>query len=491
MKKIVLLLLSFLFLENVWCQYYVPSLASSVVSMPTCLGDGAICRSYGNTKVLVHHVDPTDRHRHHFALQLSDTNVISELVVTLGGQNGVSDTLYEIRDMRVLGDTCYFCGRCKVYEGEPVYDNFGHIIGSGVWYKGVIGWFPISDFQSQFVEVGLRHVDFAQDMSRLTVRRGGSSPSRLYDLKVTAIGISGAGQQCVTEMITPSSSPQSCEGWGITSFVLNGSNDEMFCDILDTETGTLLLAVDTSDVIEEGMDSHQMLILHSIYPSGLTNDRIVPGRRLHFDAEANGWGWHSNDVTAKMALAGDGRVSLAFPSVNRENGEYGVVHVMVYSVGDYLSGSVVDCAAGASVLDVAFVQRSGYSGVLLRDNLMYDGAVMLIPANTVGTASRLNLPYTRLQSVCNYFNNTFFAAGFDGEFFRIKCILQHPLAVGWTHCVSVNNVRQQKLENVLEEKINNGWSETEELSSWLVRIGTVVAAGRVTECSQPLGFIER
>ena len=488
MKKIVLLLLSFFFLESVWCQYYRPALASSVVNMPTCMGDGAICRSYGNAKVLVHHVDLADRHRHHFALQLSDTNVISELVVTLGGQNDVNDTLYEIRDMRVLGDTCYFCGRRKVNRGEPVYDNWGHVLDPGVEYKGVLGWFPISDFRSQSVEVNVYHADFAQDMSRLTVRRKEPGLWPWYDLKVTAIGIDAQGRQCVTEMITPSSSPLMCGGWGITNYVLVGSNDELFCDVLDTEMGTLLLAVDTSDA--DGIDRHRKLVLHNIYREGLSGGNFSTGRRLHFDEEPSGWGWHSNDVTAKMAWAGEGQVSLAFPSVNIEDGRSGIVHVMLNSEGDFLSGSVVDCSAGASVQDVAFVRRSGYSGVLLRDNQMYDGAVMLIPTNTIGTAARLNLPYTRLQSVCNYFDNTFFSAGFNRESSLVKCISQHPLAVDRT-CVNVNNIQQQRIENVVAEKANYNWEGAGPSGDSFVRIGTVLATGRVTECSQPLGTAER
>lgn len=341
MKKIVLLLLSFFFLESVWCQYYRPALASSVVNMPTCMGDGAICRSYGNAKVLVHHVDLADRHRHHFALQLSDTNVISELVVTLGGQNDVNDTLYEIRDMRVLGDTCYFCGRRKVNWGEPVYDNWGHVLDPGVEYKGVLGWFPISDFRSQSVEVNVYHADFAQDMSRLTVRRKEPGLWPWYDLKVTAIGIDAQGRQCVTEMITPSSLPLMCGGWGITNYVLVGSNDELFCDVLDTETGTLLLAVDTSDA--DGIDRHRKLVLHNIYREGL--------------------------------------------SVGNFDGRSGIVHVMLNSEGDFLSGSVI--------------------------------------------------------------------------------------------------------ENVVAEKANYNWEGAGPSGDSFVRIGTVLATGRVTECSQPLGTAER
>lgn len=73
------------------------------------------------------------------------------MVVRLGFEQEDCFDRYELRDMCVLGDSCYFCGVRTVMIAAPVLNEHGEILSPEVQNYGFVGFFRVSEIRGGYL----------------------------------------------------------------------------------------------------------------------------------------------------------------------------------------------------------------------------------------------------------------------------------------------------------------------------------------------------
>lgn len=229
MRKIVFLIMLLLSVSS-GAQVLRPAQASALSHMPNCYGSQVVVRNYAGSQVVIHHVERSNKYVHHFAIQRQDVDDMRELVVVLGGQ-GEFDTTYAVNDMRVLGDSCYFCGTEMVDYGAPLLDSHGNPITPQVYKRGMVGRFSLSALiNGEESDFHLTTIRGTAEFSRLDAARPYPNlVSDHYRVMLTAVGRYGNNGavegSCLLEMADYLQG-----GWRYSLTDLDGQ--EVICDVV-------------------------------------------------------------------------------------------------------------------------------------------------------------------------------------------------------------------------------------------------------------------
>lgn len=493
MKRVLLLLVLLLTMRLAVGQVLRTVYASALSNMPNCTGKDVIVRNYSGHSLLIHHTAEADRHEHHFALQSQTQNNFRELVVTLGGQGQATDTWYDIADIKVLGDTCYFCGTRVADFGAPVLDIWGHVVASQYEKRGFIGRFSIASIlDGGYAGFEIYMIGETESLSRLTLRKGLPGDQVRYHVMLSAVGqFRGSdAKSCVLE------AANYLEGGWRYSLSVNGSDNdrERFTDIVSTPRWTFVASFYTPDGTDANASGWHML-LHKVEPMGVAE--MANGNWNFYDGALYdfgqcGWGWHQADAQCRLALLPRDRIGLSFGTQNSQTQNYGILTASLSDNFILDTVTVVGASHSVQVQDMTYLPFVNQLAVLARDGSYYHGGVFLCPIGYNGSISVLSKVDVQLQSLCRYTSRTVFAGGFHPLTKKICTFWQHPQAFERPSCVTVAQAESALQSFEYGNKYHEAWTceVYRNQVDWDVQPTSVTDNGYVLECKQNMWFRE-
>lgn len=457
--------------------------ASAVVHMPTCYGDGVIARNCENGLVLVHHVDPRNRHQHHFALQRSDTNALSEMVVTLGSEVEDLDVTYHLNDMCVLGDSCYFCGYKKTAYGESELDYEDNITRVEAVCSGFVGWFRISGIRQESADVSITDIGFTQKLTRLAVRR--QMEQGQPKVLLSAIGCRDTSEDasCVAEIwLSDDGSWQYC----VNSPAL--PTNENFSDIIFNDGKCTIAA--TRNMADD--TSQWVIVGHTAESGSFYFDYVYTGRTeypiwYNYDGiSIKDWEHHLG-ANVRMCNLEDNSFCMAYPCFS-SNDNRNMLMVMAIS-SDYVISSafLVETRHNCSILEMTGVRNTDNIGVLIYDNTFYNGAIISCPVNRPGVADVISLSDVRIQSVCDYIGESVMGSGFSTINNRVTSIYKRTVGDEQAECLGVVPREKTDMRAIKQENQQCNWQLVVLPTAiiWDEIAGYSSNVEQSTECAQP------
>lgn len=429
--------------------------------------------------MLVHHVDADNEHIHHFALIGTQFVGDCEMVVALGHVDAIGDITYSLNDMRIMGDTCYFCGHRTINNGLPQYDVDGNIVATATQIDGMIGWFSIADMETGSVDVRTSVLSSIESLNRMAVRRGINRPGVDCDIVVSAIGrLTNGNRAFVAEVCHYPSS-----GWQVTVSGSNaGDNNEVFSDIISSSNSTLIASMVPDD--NEGswvMNLHESLRGH--YYSEYAQPAIPEVLISHdFASVSGGWGWHSLNSEIRMCYSRSNDVIVAYASQNQADGTEGIIYV---DNSTSVPPRLVSSHSNARVQEIQGLSDSRHLGILLKNSQYNNGCLYHCPlvALTSAVVNVFSNQSIKLQSLSQVGNTTYAAAGFNTLDTRISNLWKNPSIRIPSGCLETDHEQIISLGWYTTDKVSFDWNVLDGYGiSWQVSEGSVRGITQELEC---------
>ena len=162
---------------------------------PELAGDQVITRAYQGQYKITHFRHKDDAYKHSFVIQGGFPLVTKRIQFNIN-LSILSDTLYRlnVNDMRVEGDSCYFCGNV-VQVGPPVMTPQGNMVWPERDSIGFVGFFSLTELIAGHVQMRYKFYYGVYDLTRMAGQR--LSPQ----LMLAAIGtLEDKTTPCVLEL---------------------------------------------------------------------------------------------------------------------------------------------------------------------------------------------------------------------------------------------------------------------------------------------------
>lgn len=470
-------------------QGYRPYYASAKLYFPECNGTGVIVRNHNGDNLIVHHLSSSDPYVHHFAYQREDETALSEISLRLGGLAGDVDTAYSVLDMRVLGDTCYFCGNQMVTYGRPMYDINGNIISEASASNGILGYFSIAEMLEGNPHVNIVVIDKSKRLTRLAVRRQSPSSPVSYRVLVAAVGVNQGDTSCVVEARLADDGSWSM----MLSTPQSPYHTDRFTDIITTSRSILVSGISSATPSSAGLNWN--VTLHEAPAEGFGVRFGLTGVDEHpmyydFSSTDCGWGWHADDAEVRMCEIENDTFALSFGSVNRNTDASGIV-VAQFSRYDVMSKlHAITSSPHPKVRDMAYSPRHNVLGVLAFNDVYTHGGVFLTPISSPAQAHVFRGSGMRLWSLAHYTRGTIIAGGHEVMSTRVACLWQDPITLSTPHCAEVDDCEWNSCEAVGAMKDACKWdSSTPANAVWTPYAATSVEVNQSFGCTQPTGYV--
>lgn len=492
MKRLLLLLTSMLLIAHSMAQYYTPLYASALSRMPSCQGKDVIVRNYAGRYLLIHHTSEADVHEHHFAIQSQDSPSFRELVVMMGGGTESVDVTYEINDIQVLDDTCYFCGTKVVDLGAPALDYWGNIVGSQYQNIGFLGRFALTSIaEDGNAGFEIYEVPTVERLTQLAVTPGRNTQTADFHVMISAIGqmsdsIFGS---CVVEAANYVG-----RGWLYSIAAVEESDNESFVDILSTGSRTYLASFQSASVDNPDAGGWG-LILHDVGLHGFAEEYYQSfwlEDAIRYDFGETDWGWHTGGAQLRMTELPNKRIGFSFGSHNSEDELDGLLTASFTDIGCLDTVTLVRTSPDVYVKDIVYLSSVNQLAVLAGDRDYYNRGVFLSKIGYNGNIPVLHKQGMKLQSLCRYTGRTVFTGGFDVMTKYLYAFWQHPQAFERSTCMSVGEAVSSILPRECGEKHPVKWKVSchKELFDWTELMTTINESAYDMECANPLWFIE-
>lgn len=489
MKKMYLFLFVLLMSLSASAQLGYGMYASGVSHIPLHQGDKVLTRNYMGSSVLVHYIETANACRHHFALINQDNAQARELVLQIGSERGDSFERYGVNDMRILGDTCYFCGVCVSGSNEPVYDVNGSIIGTDGDNQGFLGFFRVSEISGdEAPTVSIKVFPDVKRLTRMAVRRGEAGSEPGHQVRVTAIAsvlAQGSDVELQNSLIEVDLFSGNTSVFTVSRLV---NSQERFSDIVNTRYATIV----SSFLDQDGTK----LMLHQAGSQGFDQEYAATGfqesvRTYDFASRPGQWGLYAAGAISRMSNLPSDRFALAFGCRNDDG--VGGIMTMTFTNGGMADTVIVvsDTLESAEVLEVEYSSIRNSLGILARKAANPFGAVYLPSLSTVGSVPELEVPRLKLQSLCKYRNQVIMGSGINMITLELTSMWQHPLALERPGCVESHSVNSFVQDNFVAEKGAAEWTRKVLPTpfSWDRKLAYVTVADHSFECTQPIWFM--
>ena len=302
---------------TVYSQTPVFSVASYRKDFPELMGDQVITRVYKGTHTITHFRHKNDTYNHSFMIQ-GGLLVVPKRIQANINASIYSDTLYRltVNDMRIEGDSCYFCGNVTRVGPSMITPQ-----GNTIWPQrdpvGCVGYFSITELLEGHVYLKYQFFYDVHDLTRMAVVHPSSQP-----LMVAAIGtLSDKTTPCVLEL------KKMTNGSWTKSLGYPNSVDEVFSDILYNPTRLVIASYRRSNSDEgEYQDNPNpwRFTLHYSSASGFCSDfGLGTESAAEYDTYAltvdHNIGWHTSDVRLRLCRLAGGRTCMAYGTKNTNN----------------------------------------------------------------------------------------------------------------------------------------------------------------------------
>lgn len=286
---------------------------SATNEYPALKGDQVITRVYQDDQTITHYRHAESEYVHSFVIHKSGLyGYTKRMQFNLNAGVGPDEAYRKltVNDMRIEGDSCYFCGKLTLI-GPLMYDA----LGNPVWPEsdvGIVGFFSIPDLIAGSVTLKHKCYYETSEFTRLTTWSYKISANRI--LMVSAIGeLHLEPYPCVLEIRKLNSNTET------ESLKYTTSSGEVFSDIL-YNSGRLVLASyhrcngDEGDYQYE--PNHWKFTLHCATRYGYCWDY---GHETAAEYDTYGLttshgstGWHRSDVRLRLCRLKDGRTCMAY-----------------------------------------------------------------------------------------------------------------------------------------------------------------------------------
>lgn len=471
-------------------QVYRPCYGSAKSFFPECDGTGVIVRNYSDDNLIVHHLSSSDPYVHHFAYQRQDVDDILEISLRLGGLAGDVDTAYSVLDMRVLGDTCYFCGNQMVTYGRPLYDINGNIIDNASASKGILGYFSIVEMLEGNPHVNIAILDSAMRLTRLAVRRPPEGAPNLYRVLVAAVGVTQGDTSCVVEARLAEDG-----SWSrIQSVPKLPYRHDRFTDIITTSQSIIVSAISSANPYSSGCNWN--ITLHEAPAEGFGMRFGLTSVDEHpmcydFSSTDCGWGQHADDAEVRMCEMQSGKFALSFGSVNRNTDASGIVVAQFSGYDVMTSLNAISSSPHPKVRDMAYAPQHNVLGVLAYNNVYTHGGVFLTPISSPAQAHVFLGSGMRLWSLAHYTRGTIIAGGHEVMSVRVACLWQDPSTVRTPQCAEVDDCEWGSCGTIPAMKDACKWNNIETANiEWTPYASTSIEVSQSFECAQTTGYMD-
>ena len=317
MKRLLILLASVLVLGTVYSQTLPTALVvSKRTEFPNLKGDQVITRMYNEEYSITHFRHKENAYVHSFLIQYRIPVITKEIQFNINGSM-MSDTLYRltVNDMRIEGDSCYFCGNV-VHVGPPMINPQGHTFWPERDSVGFVGYFSITELLEGHVFLKYQLFYDVYDLTRMATVTYPHRASSLQ-LMVAAIGtLSDKTTPCVLEL------KKYGDGSWKRSLSYPNSVDEVFSDILYNPYRLLIASYRRCNGDEgeyQNEPNHWKFTLHYASNYGFCTDYAsVYNSETAAEYDTYGLtvdhsiGWHPSEVQLRLCRLGAGRMCMAY-----------------------------------------------------------------------------------------------------------------------------------------------------------------------------------
>lgn len=293
----------------------IPSfpIVSSEHDYPALKGDQVITRVYDGNQTLTHYRHNENEYIHSFIIHKFGLPNAYTKRMQFNLDEGLEPSepfrKLTVNDMRIEGDSCYFCGKLT-FIGPVMYD----INNNPIWPEydaGIVGFFSILDLIAGNVTLQYRYYNMTSEFTRLTTWSYKYGQSRR--LMVAAIGrLSAQPNPCVLEL----SNTNNC--WTESLGYIN-STDEVFSDILYNPDRLIVAAYQKCNGDEGDYQyepNHWKFTLHYATCNGFCLDY---GLETAAEYDTYGLttsfgttGWHNSDVQLRLCKLKEGRSCMSY-----------------------------------------------------------------------------------------------------------------------------------------------------------------------------------
>ena len=313
MKYLVLFLLFISTCGTLFSQIPVlDPVVSSENDYPALKGDQVITRKYQGDQTLTHYRHNENEYVHSFIIHKSGLNGYTKRMqfnLNAGVEPDEAFRKLTVNDMRIEGDSCYFCGKLTLI-GPVIYDAFGNPI----WPEsdiGLMGFFSITDLIAGNVTLNYKCYYETSEFTRLTTWTYTMSQTRY--LSVGAIGMLRLEPYpCVLELTHSNNTWR--ESLGHTN-----STGEVFSDILYNSNRLIIASYHQCNGDEGDFQyepNHWKFTLHCASRYGYCMDY---GHETAAEYDTYGLtinygttGWHFSDAQLRLCKLKNGRTCMAY-----------------------------------------------------------------------------------------------------------------------------------------------------------------------------------
>ena len=313
MKRLILILALMSLVETVSSQIPMVQTASSRVDFSELQGDQVLTRVYKGSKI-THFRHADDNYKHSFMIQGDLFVGTKRIIVNINSSLG-PDTLYRlnVNDMRIEGDSCYFCGNV-VRVGPPQMTPQGNTIWPERDPVGFVGFFSVPELISGRVNLRYKLFYEVYDLTRLAVY---SYHQNLVRRMVAAIGtLADQTTPCVLEITRHS------DGSWRKSLGYPNSENEVFSDILYNPKKLVVASYRRCNGDEgeyQYEPNHWKFTIHYASSYGFCSDYGPlngPEAAAEYDTYGlpvnHNIGWHISDVQLRLCRLAADRMCLAY-----------------------------------------------------------------------------------------------------------------------------------------------------------------------------------
>lgn len=379
MKRIVLIITFMAVCGMLFSQTPFIATVSSKHDYPALKGDQVITRVYNGNQTLTHYRHKENEYIHSFIIHKDGLNAYTKRMQFNLDEGVEPDEPFRkltVNDMRIEGDSCYFCGKVT-FIGPVMYDAYNN----PVWPesdRGVVGFFSILDFISGNVTLQYKFYNTTSEFIRLTTWSYKYGQSRR--LMVAAIGkLNSQPNPCVLELKNTNNS------WTESLGYIN-STGEVFSDILYNSDRLIIASYQKCNGDEGNYQyepNHWKFTLHTA-----SNYGFCWGYGFETAAEYDTYGlatsygttgWHNSDVQLRLCKLKNGRTCMAYGAMQSS----GHPCALLFSLSDPFAVDTI----------MALYSDAGYSIVQDMVGLLGGGNTIAVLTSCLGVEEgRLHFP---------------------------------------------------------------------------------------------------
>lgn len=321
MKRIVLIIAFMAVCGMLFSQTPFIATVSSRHNYPALKGDQVITRVYKGNQTLTHYRHNESEYIHSFIIhKIGLPNAYTKRMQFNLNEGVEPDEPFRkltVNDMRIEGDSCYFCGKLT-FIGPVMYDANNNPI----WPEydvGIVGFFSILDLIAGNVTLQYKYYNTTSEFTRLTTWSYKYGQSR--SLMVAAIGrLLSQPNPCVLELMNTNNT------WTESLGYIN-STDEVFSDILYNSDRLIVASYQKCNGDEGNYQyepNHWKFTLHCASRYGFCFDY---GFETAAEYDTYGLttnygttGWHNSDVQLRLCKLKNGRSCMAYGAM-QSNGQ--------------------------------------------------------------------------------------------------------------------------------------------------------------------------